>query len=580
MLDNLDFYIRIFENSTDGLFIVNEAGRIKFVNERCTELVGRDLSDILGNQESFLTLFKFDNGGAIEHAVNIRDRDNTERRLKYSYVRQGKNDEYLMVKIQEYEEKELAPWTGNVYKHLYYNLPDPVVSFDIKGNVVTANPAVTKLLGWTRRGISLASELYCEKDSFIFRIRELISSKGCLSQITSLKMSNGLNRKFYETIWPHFNEKSELSGYTAHYNDLSKEELLKAQLEVSQTNYNRLFENFASSIVIVDELGRIVNMNSAAENLYEYSRVDMLGEEYDKYFSTGAGRPTILELIELARTNGGKYIEIGVPRTKKDGEKLYTYVTYYMVDLSGEGMFALFVLEKDLTTRIKLEKQLEDSFFQIKETQAAAIMGFAKLTEFRDHCTGEHLDRIKLYTRVLATALKELPEYSSYITDEYIEDLSMSSILHDIGKVGIEDSILLKAGALSEGEFETMKNHAIMGGHALSVIDEDVGYKSFLTIGKEVASYHHERWDGSGYPEGLEGRNIPLSARIVALSDVYDALVSERPYKHAFTHEDAAKMIFEERGKHFDPDIVDAFMGCRDEFNKIFECGDRNNGDC
>jgi PAS domain S-box-containing protein len=571
MFDNLDFYIRIFENSADGLFLINDAGKIKFVNERCTELVGRDVSDILSNQDDFLSNFRFDNGGSIEHSVSLNGSDNNERRLKYSYIRQGGKSESFLVKIQENEEQEVAPWKGNVYKHLYYNLPDPVVSFDIKGNIVTANPAVTKLLGWAKSDISSAADLYVEKYSFILRIRELISSKGCLSQVTALKTSDGIARKFYETIWPHLDEKHELSGYTAHFNDLSKENLLKAQLEVSQTNYTRLFENFTSSIVIVDEVGRIVNMNSAAESLYGYSRVDALSEDYDKYFATGAGRPTILELIELTRANGGKYIEIGVPRKKKNGEQLYTYVTYYIVDLSREGMFALFVLEKDLTARINLEKELEDSYYQIKETQAAAIMGFAKLTEFRDHCTGEHLDRIKVYTKLLATELKKLPEYSSYITDEYIEDLSMSSILHDIGKVGIEDSILLKAGKLSSEEFETMKKHSVMGGHALSVIDDDVGHKSFLTIGKEVASYHHEKWNGKGYPEGLKGRDIPLSARIVALADVYDALISERPYKHAFTHEDAVKMIVDEKGVHFDPDIVDAFIGCNLQFREIGE---------
>ncbi len=569
MLNNLDFYIRIFENSSDGLFLINSDGKIKFVNERCTELVGKDIAEILDNQDEFISNFSFDNGTGIEHAVHVNDRNKNKRKLKYSYVRQGDENEYFLVKLQTWDDKEVAPWTGNVYKHLYYNLPDPVVSFDINGDIVTANPAVTKILGWTRASIKKASVLYTEKDSFIFRIRELISSHGALSQVTVLNTSCGESRKFYETIWPHFDGNHDLSGYTAHYNDLSREELLKAQLEVSQTNYSRLFENFTSSIVIVDEIGQIVNMNSAAESLYDYSRVDVLGEDYDKYFSIGPGRPSIVELIELTRTNGGKYIEIGVPRTKKNGEQLYTYVSYYMVDLSGEGMFALFVLEKDLTTRINLEKQLEDSVYQIKETQAAAIMGFAKLTEFRDHCTGEHLDRIKVYTRLLATELKKLPEYSSYITDDYIEDLSMSSILHDIGKVGIEDSILLKAGKLSEDEFEVMKNHSIMGGHALSVIDDDVGHKSFLTIGKEVASFHHEKWNGKGYPEGLKGRDIPLSARIVALADVYDALISERPYKHAFSHADAVKMIVEERGEHFDPDIVDAFIGCCDEFKKI-----------
>jgi PAS domain S-box-containing protein len=568
-MDNLDFYIKIFENSSDGLFLVKQDSKLVFVNERCTELTGLDINKILEDQETFLSHFNFDNGAEIEHITEITAADNSKRRLQYSFVRQGRKNDYILVKLESHESKELAPWTGNIYKHLYRNLSDPVVSFDIKGNIVTANPAVTTLLGWTEDAISSASELYESDDSFLHRVRELVCSKGELTQTVALKTSAGGTKKFYETVWPHFDKKYNLSGYTSHFNDLSKEELLKAQLESSQTNYNRLFEHFASSIVIVDELGTILNMNTAAENLYGYKRVDVLGEGYDRIFSCGEGRPSITELITLARSNGSKYVEIGVPRKRKNGEQLYTYVTYYIVDLSGEEMFALFILEKDLTTRIKLEKQLEDSFYQIKETQAAAIMGFAKLTEFRDHCTGEHLERIKKYTRILAGALRKLPEYSSYISEDYIEDLSMSSILHDIGKVGIEDSILLKAGSLSEKEFETMKNHSRMGGDALSVIDRDVGYESFLTIGKEVASYHHEKWDGTGYPEGLSGRAIPLSARIVALADVYDALISERPYKHAFTHEEALNTIVDEKGTHFDPDIVEAFVMCSEEFKEI-----------
>ena len=574
MNSNLDFYIRIFENSSEGLFLVNESGRIRFVNERCSEMTGWSIQEILDQQEDFLSYYDLSNGSEIEHSTEISNKSGNIQKLKYSFVRQGSEGEMTLVKLEQYNESDVAPWTGNVYKHLYYNLPDPVVSFDIKGTVVTANPAVGKLLGWTRSGLDRADRLYAEDDAFKYRIRELVSSGGRLSQVTTLRTSSGRIMKFFETIWPHFDTHHDLTGFTACFNDLSREELLKAQLESSQTNYNRLFEHFASSIVIVDELGNIVNMNSAAESLYGYTRLELLGENYDRYFASGKARPSITDIINLTRDNGGKYIEIGVPRPMKNGGQLFTYVTYYMVDLSGEGMFALFVLEKDLTDRIRLEKQLEDSFFQIKETQSAAIMGFAKLTEVRDHCTGEHLDRIQMYTKTLAAALQKLPEYLNYITDDYIEDLSISSILHDIGKVGIEDSILLKAGKLTEEEFNIMKQHSRLGGEALKVIDKDVGYKSFLTIGKEVASYHHEKWDGTGYPEGLKGKKIPLSARIVALADVYDALISDRPYKKAFTHETAVRMIANEKGSHFDPDVVDAFLACADEFRHISEIGD------
>ncbi len=568
MTDNWNFYLKIFENSSEGLFLVNSAGRIKFVNEKCTELTGWTIEEILENQKLFLDAFSFNNGSALEHTAEIKTSDGNTRRVKYSYIRQGENLEDLFVNIEPYEETVLAPWAGDVSKHLYYNLADPVVSFELNGSVVAVNPAVERLLGWSCKDLD-AAVFYAEDDAFKYRLRELVMSKKQLNQCVSLCTKDGRQIRFYETIWPHFDKKFELTGFTAHFQDLSRESLLKAQLEASQTNYNRLFENFASSIVIVDEVGNVVNMNSSAEAMYGWSREELLGVPYDEYFSAGKNRPNITELIKTAESSGGKHIEIGVPRRTKDGEQLYTYVTYYIVDLSGEGMFALFVLEKDLTARVRLEKQLEESIYQIKETQAAAIMGFAKLTEFRDHCTGEHLERIKQYTRILAGTLKRLPKYENYITDEYIEDLSMSSILHDIGKVGIEDSILLKAGKLTVAEFDVMKNHSSMGGDALTVIDKNLGYKSFLTIGKEVASYHHERWDGSGYPEGLKGDAIPLSARIVALADVYDALINERPYKTALTHQEAADLILKEKGSHFDPDVVDAFIICMEEFYNI-----------
>ena len=199
-------------------------------------------------------------------------------------------------------------------------------------------------------------------------------------------------------------------------------------------------------------------------------------------------------------------------------------------------------------------------------TRNASILGLAKLAEFRDNDTGQHLIRIQKLSAMIATQLAKRSAYSKYITPDYINDLYISSILHDIGKVGINDSILLKPGPLTPEEFLIIKQHPQIGAEVISEIDKHIEGRSFYSLGREIALYHHEKWDGSGYPEGLKGKDIPLSARITALADVYDALISMRPYKTPSSHEDAVKIICDGRGSHFDPDIVDAFLEIADDF--------------
>jgi putative two-component system response regulator len=159
------------------------------------------------------------------------------------------------------------------------------------------------------------------------------------------------------------------------------------------------------------------------------------------------------------------------------------------------------------------------------------------------------------------------------IDRRYIDDIYQSSILHDIGKVGIPDAVLLKPGELTAQEFEVIKCHTRFGGDALAAIEAQIEGRSFLQLGKEIAYHHHEKWDGSGYPGGLKGREIPLAARIVAVADVYDALTSKRFYKEAFSHEKARQIISELGGSHFDPEVVDAFLSLETKFDRIREEG-------
>ena len=183
--------------------------------------------------------------------------------------------------------------------------------------------------------------------------------------------------------------------------------------------------------------------------------------------------------------------------------------------------------------------------------------------------TGKHLERVQDYCRLLAESLAELPKYRDAITPGFIETLVRSSPLHDIGKVGVPDHILLKPGALSPEEFVIMKRHSNIGGDTIKALFKEGHQQDFLEMAMEIAYHHHEKFDGSGYPDGLRSTDIPLAARILALADVYDALTTVRVYKKAKSHREAYEIILKGGGSHFDPDVVDAFCLREQEFEKL-----------
>lgn len=221
--------------------------------------------------------------------------------------------------------------------------------------------------------------------------------------------------------------------------------------------------------------------------------------------------------------------------------------------------------------RSLLEKKVRERTRSLTLTQEVTIFSLAKLAESRDPETGFHLERIRKYSKLIAEEIRNYPKFKGYISDEYIYSIYLTSPLHDIGKVGIRDSILLKPGPLTSAEMEEMKKHSIIGGDTLKAADEKLKQRSLLSIGKHIAYFHHEKYDGTGYPYGTKGEDISLSARILAVADVYDALRSVRPYKPPWTHEESVKTITSELGRHFDPDIIKAFIAKSDDFNKINE---------
>ena len=203
-------------------------------------------------------------------------------------------------------------------------------------------------------------------------------------------------------------------------------------------------------------------------------------------------------------------------------------------------------------------------------TQQVSIRALAHLAEVRDPETGNHILRTQGYVKRIAIGLQRHPRFEARLSDRYIELLARSAPLHDIGKVGIPDHILLKPGKLTADEWVIMKTHAKMGSDAIELAEIDIETPlEFLSAAKEIAHWHHERWDGSGYPDGLTGDAIPLSARLMAAADVFDALISPRAYKVAMPHSDARDIIASGRGKHFDPDVTDAFLTGFDDFVAI-----------
>ena len=216
-----------------------------------------------------------------------------------------------------------------------------------------------------------------------------------------------------------------------------------------------------------------------------------------------------------------------------------------------------------------LSDELQDDIERINQMQSHVIDSLANLIETRDEGTGEHVARTKEYVKMLACEMKKDEKYKDILTDEYIEMIYGAAPLHDIGKIAVSDNILLKPGKLTDEEFNEMKKHTLKGGNMVSTTFAALNDIKFLKVAEEIAVSHHEKWDGTGYPQGLSGENIPLSARIMAVADVFDALTSVRVYKRAIAPEKALDIMMAESGAHFDPSIMKVVESIRDKLISV-----------
>ncbi len=374
---------------------------------------------------------------------------------------------------------------------------------------------------------------------------------------------------------------SELESYVKQQEDelTGKNEILKNAFEIrshaentareGEEKFRMIFDNANDAIIYLDKDGALIDANMRAFDLFGFSPEDSRGKNFDEFDFLGIDYMQALEIYKAANPDI-PFPLFELEAFRRDGKKLFIEINSRVIKRNGD-VAGIVNIVRDITERKRLERDILESYDNIHSARTATIMGLAKLAEYRDNETGRHLERIREYVKIIAEELRKLSGYSDYITAEYIEDIYNSSILHDIGKVSTPDAILLKPGKLSTEEFEVIKRHTIVGGDALKAADTTVSERSFLTLGREIAYFHHESWNGTGYPKGLKGEEIPLSARIVSLADVYDALTSPRVYKAAYSHEKASEIILREKGVKFAPDIVDIFYANIERFNRIRE---------
>jgi putative two-component system response regulator len=292
------------------------------------------------------------------------------------------------------------------------------------------------------------------------------------------------------------------------------------------------------------------------------------------------------EALQKLRSESPQMIVSDVQMPEMTGEELcrevrrrdaaqYTYVILLTsdaktknivagLDAGADDYVAKPIKAEELRLRIEAGRRL-----LALEGRDLMIFALAKLAESRDKDTGKHLERIREYSRVLANELASTSDFCDVIDQPFIDLLYMTSPLHDVGKVGIPDSILLKPGRLTVEEFDIMKQHTIIGCETLKASADSHPEASFLQMALDITLRHHEKWDGSGYPAGLSGEDIPLAARIVAVADVYDALTTQRCYKDAYSHEKACSIICSSSGSHFDPRIIEAFERIRPQMSEI-----------
>ncbi|TAL39812.1 MAG: PAS domain S-box protein [Spirochaetes bacterium] len=472
------------------------------------------------------------------------------------------NRQISSMKLQASEEK---------YRNLVERSRDMIILCDRAGIINYSNRIFYKSTGIStlqKKGLSVYSLFTPEGGLQLkFAVDAALSSSSGVDPI-ELPMSTVGKGDIWTEIMINSLEK-EHEGFQIVARDISRRKSLERLVGNLSAFQEKILQNDFIGIITTDLAGTITSWNKGARFILGYASHEVLQKNVSDLII--GGDPESPRRMSAGGSCPTHQVSSAVRFQRRDGRPVNVlYVESAMRDETGTPL-AIIAFFFDNTEKIELVEKGKELTSRLHQAQLITILSLAKLTEYRDIETGMHLERIMRYTEILAREMANNDDYRDYITEEYIRDLVNSCPLHDIGKVGIPDSILHKPGKLTREEFEVIKRHSTIGGDTIAEAEKRVEGRSYLNLGKEIAYYHHERWDGSGYPMGLAGTQIPLSARIVAVADVYDALISKRPYKDPYPHHRAIEIITGSAGSHFDESVVRCFMDREKDFQGMGE---------
>jgi PAS domain S-box-containing protein len=358
-------------------------------------------------------------------------------------------------------------------------------------------------------------------------------------------------------------EEDRAAGELARHADILEEEVKRRtrEQEAAERRFQLLYDSIADQVVLVSPEGAVLQANTSYQQRFDdVALTSVLGTV------SGYEREKLARLLAEAIERETVVSPCQLTLQARNGESFEAEINGVLLRRAGSVLGIQLVI-RDIGTRKRLESLLVESLRRVRQTENAAILALAKLSEYRDITPGNHLERIREYCRVLAIELSRRAEFQEEITPAFLQNLFQGAILHDIGKVAISDEVLAKAGPLGEQEEEMLRNHTLKGGDVIKAMEEEAGASGFLSLAKQIAYFHHERWDGGGYPYGLQGTEIPLAARIMALADAYEEWTAAGG--RSIPHSEAVERIVRSAGAWFDPVVVEAFVVRQEDFDRI-----------